>query len=91
MTTIVVPPDLEAALVAQAQIEHTTPEQLALDTLRRHFLRPPAAPVESTGPTLEDFLKGFIGTVNGSSEAMARKSKELFAESLMEKKRRGHL
>jgi len=72
MIIISFPPDIEGPLTAEAQRRGTTPELLALDSLRKLFTPPPGAgepPVTAT--TLFDFLDGYIGTVEGSTEAFS--------------------
>jgi hypothetical protein len=59
--------EIEAALAEQARRQGTTPELLALDCLRQHFLSPTAT--EGTGQkteTLADFLAGHIGVLSSS-------------------------
>lgn len=51
MTTITLPPDIEQPLLEQAKQRGTTPERLALDSLREKF-----APDASSRPPLTDDL-----------------------------------
>ena len=84
MTTIILPPDLETALVQSASRAGTTPEALAIDTLRRSFPTPPDV-AQDDGGSLFDFLGDFIGAVSGSSEPLAQEGGHLFADAIAEK------
>jgi hypothetical protein len=90
MVTIALPSDLEGPLTEQARKRGMTPEQLAVETLRSTFTSETAAD-EPDGGTLFDFLSGYVGTVEGSSENLSQDSGGLFAEGLLEKHRQGHL
>jgi len=92
MITISLPPDIEGPLTEEAQRRGTTPELLVLDSLRILFVPAPASE-EPTGEdaTLSDFLAGYIGTVEGSSEAFSDNCGQRFAEGLAEKQQRGRL
>ncbi len=88
MTTITLTPDLETALVRRAETQGTTPERLALDGLRQLYGMPEpdeAGPQEEAGETLFDFLKGQVGTIAGSTEALSENGGVRFAEGLAEK------
>lgn len=92
MLTISLPPDIEGPLTSEAQRQGTTPELLALDSLRKLFV--PASSSEELGgeeATLFDFLAGHIGTVEGSTEAFSANCGQRFAEGMAEKKQRGRL
>ena len=86
MTTITLPPDIEAPLVEEARRQGTTAEQLAIDSLRKLFI-----PEPSTEESLFDFLAGYIGTLSGSTEALSENCGQRFADGLLEKQQRGHL
>lgn len=60
-------PDIERALTEQAQQQGIPPERLALDTLRRQFVRPVEI-TQSTEDTetLADFLADSIGVLHSS-------------------------
>lgn len=62
---ITLTPDIEQALMEQAHRQGITPEQLALESLRRQFVpaAPPELPAEPQG-TLADFLAGSIGVLH---------------------------
>jgi hypothetical protein len=83
MTTISLPPDLESRLTEEASRRGTTPEQLALDGLRRLFAPPPDEASPST--TLFDFLAGHIGTVAGTAEPLSEDFGRRFSDGLVEK------
>ena len=86
MTTITLPPDIEAPLVEEARRQGTTPEQLAIDSLRKLFFSEP-----SMEESLFDFLAGYIGTLSGTTEALSENCGQRFADGLIEKQQRGHL
>jgi len=73
MTTITLPPDLEAPLTEEAVKRGTTPEAVALDCLRKLFVNSSIKNGPGNGNTLFDFLSGFVGTVNGT-ELLSEKS-----------------
>ena len=91
MTIITLPPDLEQSLVVEADKRGTTPELLALDSLRQLFVFAQKRGREEKSETLFDFLSGYIGTVNGTTEALSKDCGTHFAEGMAEKKRRGRL
>jgi hypothetical protein len=85
MTTITLPPDLDERLREEARQRGTTPELLAVDTLRRAFV-PPEVPAEGGG-TLHDFLGDFIGSIEGTGESLSTDCGRHFADGLEEKYR----
>ena len=95
--TITLTPDIEHALVDQARKQRTTPEQLALESLRERFV----APVEEGAPTdgaetLADYLADHIGVIHSSEHVpggarMSEDTGKKFAEGMVEKRRRGKL
>ena len=92
MITISLPPDIEGPLITEAQKRGTTPQSLALDSLRKLFASPTAPDEPSDdATTLFDFLDGFIGTVEGATEAFSENCGQRFAEGMAEKQQRGHL
>ena len=90
MTTITLPPDLEGRLAEEARKCGTTPELLALESLRRLFA---AAPAEGApaGGSLHDLLAGYIGAVSGSAEALSEDGGRRFADALAAKQETGRL
>ena len=90
MVTITLPPDIEGPLAEAARRQGTTPEILALDSLRKLFARTGAGE-PGEGETLFDFLSGHIGTVSGTTEALSENCGERFAQGLAEKQQQGHL
>jgi hypothetical protein len=92
MITISLPPDIEGPLTEEAQRQGTTPELLALDSLRKRF-GPASSSEELTGEnaTLFDFLAGHIGMVEGSTEAFSDNCSQRFTDVLVEKQQRGRL
>ncbi len=91
MTTITLPPEIEEPLVKAAQEQGSTPELLAVDYLRRHFVQPLIEEKAAEGETLFDFLTGHVGTVNGTSEALSENCSQRFTQGLMEKQQRERL
>ena len=88
MTTITLTPDIETPLKEQARRQGTTPEMLALDGLRQLFPSAESAPEGNPpGETLRDFLNGYVGTVNGTTEALSENCGQRFAEGLAEKQK----
>jgi hypothetical protein len=66
---ITLPPEIEQALKEQARQQGTSPEQLALDTLRRQFVSATPNGAESAAPmegyaNLAEFLAGYIGVIH---------------------------
>jgi hypothetical protein len=91
MTTITLPPDIEGPLSEEARRQGTTPELLALDSLRKLFAPTTATGKAAGGETLFDSLSGYIGTVSGTTEALSENCGQRFAEGMAEKQQRGHL
>ena len=91
MTTISLPSDVERPLTDEAQRLGTTPELLAVETLRKVFA--PAAPSNGVGhaQNLLEFLGDFVGSVCGTGEPLSENCGERFAEGMLEKKRQGRL
>lgn len=66
---ITLAPDLEHALREQAQKKGTTPELLALESLREQFVVPVGStPPDGEAETLADFLSGHIGVIRSSEQ-----------------------
>ena len=85
MTTITLPPEIEGPLREEARRRGTSPELLALDALRVRFAPPVTpSPDQRPEPTLADFLNGYVGIVEGSTEALSERCGERFAEGLAE-------
>ncbi|HEV8713183.1 MAG TPA: hypothetical protein VGX03_10175 [Candidatus Binatia bacterium] len=65
--SITLPPDIEQVLVEHARKQGTTPELLALDSLRERFMPSPSpkGTTEDEG-TLADFLSAHIGILHSS-------------------------
>lgn len=59
-------PEIEAALIEQARQLGTTPELLALDSLRERFVPPSEAEATEPEGTLADFLADHIGVLHSS-------------------------
>lgn len=88
-------PDIENALKEQAEKAGITPQQLALESLRRLFVSV-NTDTEEKSPTLADFLDGYIGVLHSSEfiEGGAQLSEDTgkkFAELMMQKRRQDRL
>ena len=71
MTTTTLPSEIESPLVEEARRRGTTPELLAIDTLRPRFAATVASPSEKPSESdLVDFLAGYVGLVDGSTETL---------------------
>ena len=93
---ITVPTDIEHALVDQARKMETTPERLALDSLRSRFVLSSSETAPAEEDTLADFLSDFIGVLHSSEHVpgganLSEASGKKFADSLVKKRNRGHL
>lgn len=89
MTIITLPAEVEEPLAEEARRKGTTPELLAVDCLRKFFTPAPRQTTLAEGKTLFDFLDGYAGTVNGSTEPLSEDCGRRFAEGLVEKQWRG--
>jgi hypothetical protein len=83
--------DIETALSREAKRRGTTPERLALDSLGKLFPATEPAADSEKGASLYDFLSGYIGTVEGTGEALSEDCGRRFAEGLVAKHEQGHL
>ncbi len=99
---ITVPPDIERALAAHAHKLGTTPDLLALDSLRERFLHTEpeeteeAHSHEASATTLAGFLHGYIGVLHSGEHVPggARLSDDRgkkFAAGLLKKRATGRL
>ena len=75
----------------EARKKGTTPELLAVDCLRKLCTPLPEVGEPTEGETLFDFLSGYVGTVNGTTEALSENCGQRFAQGLVEKQQRGHV
>ena len=88
-------PDIEQALDEEARKLGTTPEQLALDSLRERFVRREAPPYPAKKPeTLAHFLRGHIGVLHSSEHVpggarMSESSGKKFTAGLVAKHQQG--
>ena len=95
--TITLTPDIENALVEQAKEHGTTPEQLALESLRERFVEPCEEGAPTSGAeTLADYLADHIGVIHSSEHIpggarMSEDTGKKFAEGMIEKRKRGKL
>ena len=87
-------PDIERALTDQARRLGTTPERLAIDSLRERFSMIAAqAPPQDTAETMADLLREHIGVLHSGEHVpggarMSENSGQKFAAGLMEQHRR---
>ena len=98
---ITVPPDIERCLTARADQLGTTPELLALDSLREKF--PPSegegvegAPEGREPQNLADFLRGYVGVLHSSElvpggAGLSEETGKKFAAGLLKKRQAGRL
>ena len=86
MTIINLPPEIDGPLVDEARRRGTTPELLAIESLRRLFA---CAPAPDESETLLDYLGDYVASIDGSDGNPARKSGKIFEEAMVEKHRRG--
>ena len=91
MTTITLPPEIEGPLAEEARKQGTTPELLAVDSLRKLFVPSPTVRKPEINETLFDFLSGYVGTVSGTTEALSEHCGQRFARGLLEKQQRGRV
>jgi hypothetical protein len=82
MTTITLPPEIAKPLVEEARRRGTTPERLALETLRSRFVAPSPPSADHPGSSLADFLADQVGLVEGAKEAYSEHCGDRFAEGL---------
>lgn len=95
MITITLTPDLEQIIAECAEKQGTTPELVALDTLRQHWL--PAQDANRQGAaTLADLLGDSIGCLDSGDlvpggARMSENIREKFSQGMVEKRGRGRL
>ncbi len=94
---ITLTPEIAAALAEQARQQGVTPEQLALDSLRRQFVAAPQRGHETAlQGTLADFLAGSIGILHSSEHRpggarMSEATGKAFTDHLLKKRQQEHL
>ncbi|NUO83169.1 hypothetical protein HUU05_24115, partial [candidate division KSB1 bacterium] len=90
-------PEIENALAQCAQREGTTPEQLALETLRKRFASFLAAKAPADEKlTLYDLIKDHIGVIDSSEKYpegghMSENTGKKFAAGMKKKREQGRL
>ncbi len=88
---ITLTPDIEQALADQAHKLGTTPEQLALDSLRERFASESACDAQSEAEKkrmLAEFLRDYVGVLNSSEHVsggarMSEDSGKKFAQGMV--------
>lgn len=92
MTVITLPEDIEDRIAEQARKQGTTPERLAIESLRGLF-SPPVERDEShtDRTTLFDLLSGYVGTISGSTEAWSENAGARFLAGLEERQQQGNM
>ena len=90
---ITLTPDIEQALVDEARRLGTTPEALALDSLRARFVVETSPHVSDDSQTMAEFLEGFIGVIDSEDVTpggarMSERAHEKFAAGLQERGRK---
>ncbi|MFQ5668469.1 MAG: hypothetical protein ACE5I7_18855 [Candidatus Binatia bacterium] len=97
---ISVPPDIERALTARAHELGTTPEVLAVDSLRERFSAESdmdrEAAEKKKARTLADFLEGYVGVLHSGEKVlggarMSENAGKKFADGLVQKREAGRL
>ncbi len=94
---ITLTPEIEQALRDEAERQGTTPEQLALESLRRHFVQPEQGqPAAETPGTLADLLSGFIGVLSSEEQVpggahLSEATSDEFVKLLRQKRAEGRL
>jgi len=89
--------DIEKALVIRAKERGTTPEQLALETLRQQFVPPSPRENSANGQgTLADILSDSIGVLHSHEHVpegarLSDSTDDAFVKLLAEKRRQGRL
>jgi hypothetical protein len=91
MQTITLPADLEDRLSAEAQRRGTTPELLAVDTLRKAFVPAEGANGAPAAKNLCEFLGSYVGAVEGTGVTLSADTGRHFADYLVEKHQQGRL
>ncbi len=92
--TLTLPPDLGRAMAEQAKRLGTTPELLALDSLRKHFVAAVSEKASTAGmETMADFLDGYIGVLDSREHTpggarMSERCGEKFTAMLVDEHRR---
>jgi hypothetical protein len=92
MTTITIPPEIEAPLTEAAKRQGTTPELLAVDCLRQQFVKPVPPPADGA-KNLAEYLKDFIGCIDSSEKVpggarMSENTGQKFTKLLVEQRNR---
>lgn len=82
MSTITIPPELEASLAAEAKRLGTSLELLAVESLRRMYAPKHSSAASTNGGTLAEFLQGYIGTIQGPSEPLSEETGRRYREML---------
>ncbi len=95
--TLTVTPDIEQALAEEASDRGTTPELLALDSLRKRFVNRPAQERSTReAGNLAELLEGHLGVLHSGEQVpggarMSENGGDKFAAGMVEKRRRGRL
>jgi hypothetical protein len=94
---VILTDDVVKALIAEARERGITPEQLAIESLRREFVRSiDDEKIAEGSETLADYLSEFIGTIHSSEHVpggarLSEITEEALMQTLAEKRRQGHL
>lgn len=84
MTTITLPDDLARRLAEVAKLRGTTPEEVALEGLRKVFPEDAGKNSAPAAGTLRDFLAAHIGVIDGPREAFSQDCGRRFEDGLIE-------
>lgn len=85
MTTVMLLDDIEKSLTEGARKRGTTPELPAVELLRQRVA--PSPPESRASGSMLDFLEGFVGTIEGTSEAFSEDCGRRFSDALIEQQR----
>lgn len=94
---ITLTPEIEVALTEQAQQRGIPPEQLALESLRHHFVMTSQnMPTTTLTGTLADFLAGSVGVLHSSEHVpggakLSETKSTAFTNALLKKRQQGRL
>jgi hypothetical protein len=88
--------EIEKGLIEQAVKIGTSPEALAIETLRRQFAAPTVSGEPSIEGSLVDFLGDFVGCISSDEivtggAQLSRDAGKQFSDGMLEKRRQGHL
>ena len=92
---LILTPDIENAITKQANQKGVTPQQLALESLRKLFI-PASEEARERPSTLADFLNGYIGVIRSSEfveggAQISENTGDRFAHLMIQKRKQDQL